>query len=99
MTENRMNRRMITLLAGVTVGLGSFGASARAAGPTFTKDVAPIVFNNCATCHRAGEVAPFSLTSYAETKKHAKQIADVVDDRMMPPWKPEPGHGDFLGAR
>ena len=67
--------------------------------PTFTKDIAPILFQNCTTCHRPGEVAPFALTNYKEAKKHARQIADVTSDKIMPPWKPEAGHGDFLGER
>ncbi|NDD38208.1 MAG: hypothetical protein EB082_07380, partial [Verrucomicrobia bacterium] len=58
---------------------------------TFAKDVAPIVFNHCTVCHRPGEVAPFSLTSYAETAKRAQTIASVVEKRVMPPWKAEPG--------
>lgn len=56
---------------------------------TFTRDIAPIVFSNCATCHRPGEAAPFSLLSYQETKKRAKQIAHVTGTRFMPPWKVE----------
>jgi hypothetical protein len=66
---------------------------------TFAKDVAPIVWDNCVKCHRPGEVAPFSLMSYKEVKKHASQIADVTESRYMPPWKPEAGHGDFIGER
>ncbi len=66
---------------------------------TFTKDIAPIVFKYCAACHRPGEAAPFSLLTYDETKKHARQIAAVTKSRFMPPWPPEPGKGDFLGAR
>jgi mono/diheme cytochrome c family protein len=58
---------------------------------TFTKDVAPILFANCASCHRTGEVAPFNLTSYADTAKRAKTIASVVEKRVMPPWKAAPG--------
>jgi hypothetical protein len=58
---------------------------------TFNKDIAPIVFNNCTVCHRTGEVAPFALTSYGETAKRAKTIANVVGKRAMPPWKAEPG--------
>jgi mono/diheme cytochrome c family protein len=64
---------------------------------TFTRDVAPIVFNNCVSCHRAGEVAPFALTTYDDVKKHAGQIARVTQSRYMPPWKPEPGYGSFVG--
>ena len=58
---------------------------------TFTKDVAPILFANCASCHRTGEVAPFTLTSYADAAKRAKTIASVVEKRVMPPWKAAPG--------
>src|SRR6185436_19444407 len=67
--------------------------------PTFNRDVAPVVFANCASCHRAGEVAPFPLLTYGDVKKRAKQIVDVVASRRMPPWKPVEGHGEFVGDR
>lgn len=66
---------------------------------TYTKHIAPIVFQNCAACHRPGEVAPFSLLTYQDIRKRAEQIADVADRRIMPPWKPVAGHGEFLDAR
>lgn len=73
--------------------------SAGANPPTFSRDVAPILYNNCVACHRAGEVAPFTLTSYQDAHKRAKTIAKVTEQRFMPPWKAEKGHGDFLGER
>ncbi len=66
---------------------------------TFTEHVAPIVFNRCTECHRAGEIGPFPLTNYSEVRKRGRQIRDVVLDRFMPPWHPEPGHGDFRDSR
>ena len=66
---------------------------------TFNKDIAPVVFKQCATCHRPGEVAPFSLLSYKDVKKRAKQIGEVTTSRFMPPWKPVAGHGEFRGER
>ncbi|MGA7754532.1 MAG: tetratricopeptide repeat protein [Candidatus Sulfotelmatobacter sp.] len=48
------------------------------------------MFRSCAQCHRPGEAAPFSLLTYADAKKHARQIADVTRSRAMPPWLPEP---------
>jgi Tfp pilus assembly protein PilF len=57
---------------------------------TFNRDIAPIVFRACSTCHRPGEAAPFSLLSYGDAKRHARQIADVTRTRIMPPWLPEP---------
>jgi tetratricopeptide (TPR) repeat protein/mono/diheme cytochrome c family protein len=67
--------------------------------PTFTKDVAPIVWARCATCHRPGDIGPFSLLTYADVKRHATQIASVTARRVMPPWKPSPGKGEFQGER
>ena len=66
---------------------------------TFSRDIAPIVWTRCATCHRPGEIGPFSLVTYDDVRRHATQIADVTARRVMPPWKPEPGKGDFEGER
>src|SRR5687767_12693378 len=53
----------------------------------FNKHIAPIMFENCSSCHRPGEVAPFSLLSYQDIKKRAQQVVLVAEDRSMPPWK------------
>jgi len=68
------------------------------ATPTFCADVAPIVFSRCAQCHRPGEVAPFSLLSYAEVKKRGPTIVEAVQDRFMPPWHPDQGWGEFQNS-
>jgi Flp pilus assembly protein TadD len=69
-------------------------------GPvTFNKHIAPIVFAHCASCHRPGESAPFSLLTYQDVSKRAKQMVEVTQRRYMPPWLPEPGYGDFVGER
>jgi tetratricopeptide (TPR) repeat protein/mono/diheme cytochrome c family protein len=57
---------------------------------TFNRDVAPIVFQSCARCHRPGESGPFPLRTYDDVKKHARQIEIVTRTRFMPPWLPEP---------
>ncbi len=66
---------------------------------TFNKDIAPIVFQHCAGCHRSGQSAPFDLLTYADIKKRAKQIAEVVEKRYMPPWLPERGKVAFAHDR
>src|SRR5690348_14910294 len=66
---------------------------------TFNKHIAPLVFDRCAGCHHPGEVAPFSLLSYGDVKKRAKQISEVTATHFMPPWKPVEGHGQFLDER
>src|SRR5262249_55595644 len=65
------------------------------------QDIAPLIYSNCTTCHREGETAPFSLITYQEVQKRAKQIVDVTSRHYMPPWKAEPGTNghDFLGQR
>ncbi len=67
--------------------------------PTWSRDVAPLVWKNCAGCHRPGQVAPFALLDYKDAKKRAEHIDEVVSLRRMPPWRPEPGYGDFEDCR
>ena len=55
---------------------------------TFSQDIAPIVFRSCAPCHHSGEAGPFPLVTYGDVKSHARQIADVTNRRLMPPWLP-----------
>ncbi len=57
---------------------------------TFNRDVAPIIFQSCARCHRPGESGPFPLLSYDDVKNRARQIETVTHTRFMPPWLPEP---------
>ena len=78
----------IILIAGIVVGSSSTASEQTA--PTFTKDVAPIVFNKCASCHRPGEVAPMPLTSYAEVRPWSKAIREEVLTKNMPPWYADP---------
>src|SRR5262249_50276922 len=67
-------------------------AAPAGAVPTFTRDVAPIVFDKCVSCHRKGEVAPMTLTSYKEVRPWAKVIKNKVMAREMPPWFANPAH-------
>ena len=78
-------------LSGRPAARQSSAAEVPAATPqvTFNRDIAPIIFHSCSTCHRPGEAAPFSLLSYSDVKKHARQIAEVTQLRTMPPWLPE----------
>lgn len=66
---------------------------------TYHRDVAPIVFTHCANCHRSGAAAPFNLLTYADVKARDSQIVDLIQQRLMPPWLPEPGHIEFVGER
>jgi hypothetical protein len=84
---------VLVVFAGVT------SAHAGDAPPTFSKDVAPILFQQCATCHRPGEAAPFSLLTYQDARKRGKLIAHVTKTRQMPPWKADKGDVAFRNER
>jgi len=62
---------------------------------TYSKQIARILQDRCVECHRAGEVAPFVLTSYDEVVGWAETIREVVDEGRMPPWSANPQHGHF----
>ena len=66
---------------------------------TFNEDIAPLIREKCGPCHRPEGAAPFSLLTYADVRQRATQIATVTRSRFMPPWKAEPGYGDFIGQQ
>jgi peroxiredoxin/mono/diheme cytochrome c family protein len=74
-------------------------SAAKASSVTYAKDIAPILEENCVTCHRTGDVGPFPLDSYEQAKIWSAAIKDYTARRIMPPWKATPGHGDFHDAR
>jgi hypothetical protein len=92
---------LVLLLACVFVMSSSAGSTRNAADPivTFTRDVAPIFYKNCTSCHRAGEIAPMSLLTYKEARPWAKAIREKVVERQMPPWHADPQHGEWLNDR
>ncbi len=74
-------------------------AAAQSAAPTFTRDVAPILFANCTSCHRPGDIAPMSLLTYQDARPWARSIAAKVADGTMPPWHADPAYGKFANER
>jgi tetratricopeptide (TPR) repeat protein len=62
---------------------------------TFNRDIAPMIFRNCAPCHHPGEAGPFPLLTYADVKSHGRQIAFVTSKHIMPPWLPDRGELKF----
>src|SRR5687767_13090622 len=90
----------IALIAVATYPSGITGQNASPAREiTFARDVAPILFANCAYCHRPGEVAPFSLLSYRDARPWAASIKRAVSSRQMPPWNADPHYGSFRDPR
>ena len=66
---------------------------------TFHKDVEPILQKHCQECHRPGEIAPFSLLSYKDSRPWAKAIRENVVSKKMPPWLADPQYGHFANDR
>jgi hypothetical protein len=84
------------LLAVIFLYQSSTNASDKASSSvTFSRDVASILHKNCASCHRAGEIAPMSLVTFKEVRPWAKSIREVVAERRMPPWLADPHYGEF----
>ncbi|HET7711488.1 MAG TPA: ascorbate-dependent monooxygenase [Thermoanaerobaculia bacterium] len=103
-----MKRFSATLLFAAMAIFALTGARQRAArpaappvvdGPTFNKEIVRLFQQNCQTCHRPGDIAPFSLMTYAEAKPYASLIKLMTRTRQMPPWKPADGCGEFEGKR
>jgi mono/diheme cytochrome c family protein len=90
---------LLSFLLGLILLNSAVASLAETSAVTFNKDIAPLIFQHCSSCHRPGQSGPFPLLSYNDVKKRAKQIAEVTARRYMPPWLPEPGYGEFEGER
>jgi len=66
---------------------------------TFNRQIAPILYKNCTTCHHPGGGGPFSLLTYEEARRRGPQLVQVTGSRYMPPWLPAHGYGDFADER
>ncbi len=62
---------------------------------TYSNQISRILQNNCVSCHRKGDIAPFPLTTYKEVRGWAGMINEVVQEKRMPPWNANPKHGKF----
>jgi peroxiredoxin len=65
--------------------------------PSYTQ-VARILREHCVDCHRRGDIGQWSMDSYGKVKNKAAMIREVLLERRMPPWDPDPRHGEFTGA-
>lgn len=90
----------ICLALPLVAGSNRIAVTSAAESPvTFSRQIAPILYKNCTSCHHPGGAGPFSLVTYADARRWAPQIVRVTQTRFMPPWLPEPGYGDFADER
>ncbi|HUG90040.1 MAG TPA: redoxin domain-containing protein [Planctomycetaceae bacterium] len=85
--------------AAVGCHIGRVRKQAATGDVTYSKHVAPILQKHCVRCHRDGEIAPFTLTSFADTAGWTETIREVVEQQRMPPWHASPRHGEFANSR
>jgi hypothetical protein len=98
--------KFVVVAAGVALWVGGYAFTAghaqspsQASAPTFSKDVAPILYKNCTGCHRAGEIGPMPLITYQDARPHATDMRDEVREGRMPPWYADPHYGKFENDR
>ena len=94
-----MVAHLITALLVVFASAGTVVHAQSQSVPTFSRDIAPILREHCVACHRPEGAAPFSLATFADARARASLMVRATSARFMPPWKPQPGHGDFAEAR
>jgi hypothetical protein len=97
------NALLFVFVFGLCVTAASLLAQAPAAPlsktVTFNKDVPPIAMKNCQTCHRPGQIGPFSMLTYKDARPWAKAMKTAVVSRIMPPWLADPRYGHFSNDR
>ena len=94
-----MTRIRLAVALAALVGTAVSANAQSPAAPTFSKNVAPILYQHCTNCHRAGEIGPMALLSFNDVRPWAKSIATRVTNGTMPPWHADPAHGQFLNDR
>ncbi len=92
-----MKQRIV--LATAMLALSSIAIAETSSVPTYSRDVAPILYKNCVSCHRPGEIAPMPLLTYQQTRPWAKSILEKVSLGQMPPWHSADPRGTFSNDR
>lgn len=86
---------IVALSGFATFAIGVFQKPSIPVTPTFSNDVAPILYKRCASCHSDSRIAPFSLVGYENAKRRALTIVGVTETNLMPPWKAKANYGEF----
>lgn len=76
-----------------------FFVNTQAQTVTWATDIAPIIYGNCTSCHRTGEIGPMPFQSYQQVKASGNMVAYTTRLKYMPPWKPDKTYSHFVGER
>ncbi|MDP6651281.1 MAG: redoxin domain-containing protein [Gammaproteobacteria bacterium] len=66
---------------------------------SYSKDIAPVLAEECANCHREGGVAPFAMDGHSMVQGWSPMIREVLMTRRMPPGQIDGHIGDFVNDR
>ena len=87
----------LVIVAASALLLGGSASATPAAAPSFARDVAPIVRETCAGCHRDGGIAPFAFRTERDLASRAALVVAALESRRMPPWPPSPSSPRYVG--
>ncbi len=65
--------------------------------PTYSHDIAPLIYRSCSPCHRPNQVGHFNLLTYEDVRLNANKILYTVTNKLMPPWPADPHYTEFIG--
>ena len=100
MMPSALRLSLVSVVLAGAIGLAMSDPASKPPRPaTWASAVAPILDQSCVECHHPGGPGPFSLLTYDDARKRARQIAQVTTSRFMPPWLPEPNCGPFRHER
>jgi hypothetical protein len=88
-----------TEVSGCEIKMPELARRAAHAKISYEKTIAPMLIDNCVTCHRAGGIGPWQMTSYEVVKGFAPMIREVIRTERMPPWHADPHYGAFSNNR
>jgi peroxiredoxin/mono/diheme cytochrome c family protein len=89
--------KLVTQPATEAIGclIGRVRSADTSSDVTYSKQIARIFQDHCIECHRPGQIGPFALQTYDEAVGWAEMIEEVVREKRMPPWHPDPNYGHF----
>lgn len=67
--------------------------------PDYATEVAPIIAEQCASCHREGGIGPFAMDSHLMLQGWSPMLREVLLTKRMPPTQVDPYIGHFDNAR
>jgi peroxiredoxin len=88
-----------TNVTGCAIKLPELARATAHANISYEKTIAPMLIDNCVTCHRTGGIGPWQMTSYEMVKGFAPMIREVIRTERMPPWHADPHYGAFSNNR